>query len=60
MNVTGKITLKNCLIFKFKKLYPKAKNIISCWEFDNIKFNNAKIFNIIHTILFLKKNVNNP
>ena len=51
---------KNYSIFKFKESYPKTKNIISCQEFNNIKSNNARIFNIICIIFFLKKNIDNP
>ena len=47
---------RNCLIFKFKKLHLKIKNMVSHQEFNNIKLENAKIFNIIYTIFFLKNN----
>ena len=43
---------KNCLAFKFKRLHLKTKNMILCWEFNNIKFNNVKIFNMICTVFF--------
>ena len=51
---------KTCSIFKSKKSCLKTKNMVSHPEFNNIKFNDAKMFNMICTILFLKKNVDNP
>ena len=50
---------RNYLIFKFKKPHLKTKNIMSHQEFNNVKPKNAKIFNMIHTILFLKNNIDN-
>ena len=51
---------RNCLIFKSKKLHLKTKNMVSYWEFNNVKFNNIRIFNMICTIFFFKKNADNP
>ena len=50
---------RNCSVFKFKKLCLKIKNMISHQKFNNIKFDNAKEFNMIHTIFFLENNTDN-
>ena len=46
---------KICSIFKFKKLHLKTKNMISHQEFNNIKSDNVRIFNMIHTAFFFEK-----
>ena len=51
---------KNYLIFKFKKLHLKIKNMVSYWKFNNIKFKNVKIFNMIYIIIFLENNIDKP
>ena len=33
--------------------------MVSCQEFNNIKANNASTFNMIHTLPFLEKNIDN-
>ena len=48
---------RNCSVFKFKKSCLKIKNMISCRKFNNVKFNDIKVFNMICTIPFLEKNV---